>query len=168
MASNYIERPTNNYCTFCSKTYKVYENEKTKKNTHESRSKLFNQKSDITLGQRLANLNLIIEEDPELSSTICKNCESKIKKLEEAEAIKHQWSGKKRKIEYSVNDSEEGTAAAKRSRTEETDAENNDKEEQVWNCFSELFFCVKKINLLAEGTCFKSLRFCFFYHRKLL
>ena len=142
MASNYIERPINNYCRLCSKTYKVYENEKTKKNTHESRAKLFNQKNKVTLGQRLFNLDLIIEEDPELSSTICKNCESKIKKLEEAEEIKHQWAGKKRKVYRSVNDSNEGTAAAKRPRTEETDEEKNDKEEQVYILLSKLLFCI--------------------------
>ena len=92
MASNYkyIERPTNNYCRLCKKTYKVYENEKTKKKTHESRAKLFNQNNDNkpSLSQRLSNVNLLVEEDVSLSGTICKNCESKIKKVEEAEEIK--------------------------------------------------------------------------------
>lgn len=91
MASNYqyIERPdkNSNYCRLCDKKYKVYENEK--RSTHESRTKIFKPNNNkLSISQRLSSVNLVIENDPGLSNTICKGCESKIKKLEEAKEIK--------------------------------------------------------------------------------
>ena len=98
---NYIERPANNssFCRFCDHQYKEFFSTKGKK-SHESRNNLYNKKGDKpSLKERLSTVNLVIEDDPNLSRSICDKCENKIKKLEEAEKIINNWSGVKRKIE---------------------------------------------------------------------
>jgi len=125
MASNYqyIERPDkiSNCCRLFDKKYKVYENEKTKKPTHESSVKLFKQNNNNkpSLSQRLSSVNLVIEDDPGFSNTICKVCESKIKKLEDAKEIKVQWSGVKRKIENTECEEENEDAPSVKNPTED-------------------------------------------------
>ena len=105
MASNYlhVERPVkiNNQCIFCDKNYKVYKtkNEETNrtKTTHESRSKIFeSKKNKPTISERLSNVNLQVENDPELSNTICDKCVTKIDTLDKAKEIKATWSWVKR------------------------------------------------------------------------
>ncbi|XP_066930033.1 uncharacterized protein [Clytia hemisphaerica] len=93
--NNYIERPNHskNYCRLCFTDYKVNQNSK------ECRFNLFKLKKDgsATLSKRLHAIGLIVEEDSGLSESICRPCESKIKKLEEAQRIKESWVGVKRK-----------------------------------------------------------------------
>ena len=57
--------------------------------------------------------------NPAFLNTICKNCEAKVKKLEDAKEIKDNWSscGVKRRIEEGGN---EDQPIAKRSKTEDS------------------------------------------------
>ena len=83
--------------------------------------KLFKQSSSNkpSLCQRLSNVDLAFEDDPAFSNTIYKNCEAKVKKLEDAKEIKDKWSscGVKRRIEEGGN---EDQPIAKRSKTEDS------------------------------------------------
>lgn len=147
MASNfnYIERPANNsnYCRFCNRPYKEYR-DKNNKIKHESRANLFNQKGDKpSLKQRLSAVNILIEDDPNLSPSICDKCENKIKKLEEAENIKNGWSGVKRKRES--QDQNDG-APSKKSKIESP--EDNLKVCKV----SENFFYGFPINIFIKSN----------------
>jgi hypothetical protein len=93
MACNiYIERPIkNNYCRLCNKEYKT---EKSK----ECRFNLFKKKEgNVSLAERLAAVDLIIIQEKALSDTICRGCETKIKKIEEGKRIKQTLIGVKRK-----------------------------------------------------------------------
>lgn len=113
MASNYIERPdkSKNYCRLCFQEFKVNQNSK------ECRFNLFKQKKDgrASLCERLRAVDLIVEEDPGLSQSICRPCESKVKKIEEVERIKESWIGVKRKAE---NNNNEQIIGAKKSKIE--------------------------------------------------
>lgn len=121
---NYIEQPkSKSYCRLCNKSYN-------EKNSLEGRFKIFKEKKDCgSISQRLSAVGLLVDDDPSLSETICRTCERKIKKIEEARRFKDEWVGVKRKI-HDNNNEEPSTKKQKIQN-------NNDSIQQVgkyiWN-----------------------------------
>ena len=94
----YIQPKSKNYCRLCDKTY----NDKTK--SPEGRFKIFKKKNESeSISQRLSSVGLLVDEDPNLSETICRACERKIKKIEEANRYKEEWVGVKRKRKENID-----------------------------------------------------------------
>ena len=121
---NYIERPSTSkeFCRLCTEEYKVYGKE-----SKESRANLFNTKkpkkkkgkdnaTQCSLRDRLRAVNLIVEEDPDLPSSICRSCESNVKTIEEAKKIKEKWVGLglKRKLPEADEENEQQIVGAKK------------------------------------------------------
>ena len=61
-------------------------------------------------------MNLIVEEDPDLPSSICRSCESNVKTIEEAKKIKEKWVGLglKRKLPEADEENEQQIVGAKK------------------------------------------------------
>jgi len=97
MASeNYIKRPRpKDYCRLCLKSYETSNN-----NSKECRFNIFNKKENkLSIQERLSAVNVLVEKNPNDSDTVCRKCEIKIKKVEEAKVIQESWRGVKRKTE---------------------------------------------------------------------
>ncbi|XP_066924568.1 uncharacterized protein [Clytia hemisphaerica] len=118
---NYIERPSTSkeYCRLCSEEYKVYnaESKECRFNLFATKkSKKKKEKDNATLRDRLRAVNLIVEEDPDLSESICRSCVSNLKKIEEAKKITEKWVGLglKRKLPEVDEENEQQIAGAKK------------------------------------------------------
>ena len=112
----YIERPkSKEYCRFCNEAYQISRN-----GSKQCRFNLFENKRNknkITLQERLSDVNINVEKDPSLSDTICQKCKDKIKKLEDAKAVRDEWRGVKRKSN-ALEGEEDAEGCRKKSKTE--------------------------------------------------
>ena len=96
-----VSKPRKDYCRLCHKTYKV------SNNSREGRYNIFSKPSGKpSISERLSAVNVILATaSSSLSDSICRGCETKVKKLEDVHSIKEIWASNnsiKRKAEQPI------------------------------------------------------------------